>query len=147
MPSSWAARTTRRNASTPRRCPSARGNPREAAQRPLPSMMMATCNGPSDRSCCSAAGTAFDIGRSSYREDFFFLGRQQLIDFGDRSVGRLLHVGSQALLIIFRNFVILLELFHGIEAVATDMADRDLGGLGVFVRDLHKLLAALLVQL
>ncbi len=42
MPSSPAARTVRRNASTPRRWPSPRGRPRAAAQRPLPSMMMAT---------------------------------------------------------------------------------------------------------
>ena len=45
MPISPAARTVLRNASTPRRCPSPRGSPRAAAQRPLPSMMMATCRG------------------------------------------------------------------------------------------------------
>ena len=45
MPISPAARTVLRNASTPRRCPSPRGRPRAAAQRPLPSMMMATCRG------------------------------------------------------------------------------------------------------
>ncbi len=45
MPISPAARTVLRNASTPRRCPSPRGNPRADAQRPLPSMMMATCRG------------------------------------------------------------------------------------------------------
>src|SRR5689334_11616109 len=43
MPSSPAARTVRRSASTPRRWPSTRGSPCWAAQRPLPSMMMATC--------------------------------------------------------------------------------------------------------
>src|SRR5262249_53291937 len=45
MPRSPAARTVRRKASTPRRWPSTRGSPRWAAQRPLPSMMMATCRG------------------------------------------------------------------------------------------------------
>ena len=45
MPISPAARTVLRNASTPRRCPSPRGSPRADAQRPLPSMMMATCRG------------------------------------------------------------------------------------------------------
>src|ERR1700704_4477165 len=64
MPSSFAARTTRRNASTPRRWPSARGRPRAAAQRPLPSMMIATCKGVSAGSDPSVAGTAtFDIGQ------------------------------------------------------------------------------------
>ena len=40
-----AARTVLRKASTPRRWPSTRGRPRAAAQRPLPSMMMATWRG------------------------------------------------------------------------------------------------------
>src|ERR1700693_5544249 len=118
MPSSCAARTTRRSASTPRRWPSARGRPRAAAQRPLPSMMTATCEGPSVRSDPSVAGAAaFDISQSQAAflsavdtgsreenaskqkggaldgEDFFFLGRQQLIDLRNDSVGRLLHIG------------------------------------------------------
>src|SRR5207245_7816999 len=90
MPSSWAARTTRRNASTPRRWPSARGRPRAAAHRPLPSMMMATCSGPSVRSHPSLAGAAaFDINRSLTLtarlngEDFLLLGSEQVIDLGD----------------------------------------------------------------
>ena len=45
MPISPAARTVLRSASTPRRCPSPRGSPRADAQRPLPSMMMATWRG------------------------------------------------------------------------------------------------------
>jgi hypothetical protein len=40
-----ALRTVRRSASTPRRWPSKRGSLRLAAQRPLPSMMMATWRG------------------------------------------------------------------------------------------------------
>src|SRR5215468_9060909 len=43
MPSAGDASTTRRTASTPARCPAARGRPRRTAQRPLPSIMMATC--------------------------------------------------------------------------------------------------------
>jgi len=42
MPESGAASTMRRTASTPARWPAARGIPREVAQRPLPSMMIAT---------------------------------------------------------------------------------------------------------
>src|SRR5690349_8483402 len=105
-------------------------------------MMIATCNGPSDRSWSCVAGTAaFDISRSlgdpwgsilttSDGEDFLFLGRKQLVDFGDHAVGRLLHVGGQTLLIVLGNLVILLELLHGIEPVAPNMAHRDLGRLG-----------------
>src|SRR5262249_33088004 len=45
MPSRRAVSTTARTASLPRRCPSMRGSPRRRAQRPLPSMMIATCRG------------------------------------------------------------------------------------------------------
>src|SRR5271165_4367733 len=152
MPSSWAARTTRRNASTPRRWPSARGKPRAAAHRPLPSMMTATCNGPSLRSGASLTGAAaFDISQflkitALDGEDFLFLGRQQLIDLRDRAVGRLLHVVGKALLIVLRNLVVLLKLLDGVKTIAADVTHRDLGGFGIFVRDLHQFLAALLVE-
>src|SRR5712691_10455025 len=43
MPSSGAASTARRTAPAPARWPATRGRPRRAAQRPLPSMMIATC--------------------------------------------------------------------------------------------------------
>src|SRR5207247_6569306 len=148
MPSSLAARTTRRNASTPRRWPSARGKPRAAAQRPLPSMMIATCEGPSVRSGPSVAGAAaFVIQDPSLDgEDFFFLGRKQLIDLGDRSIGRLLHVIGQTFLVVLGNLVILLEFLDHIQAIAADMPDRDPRRLGIFVRDFHKLLAAFFIE-
>src|SRR3984893_1951763 len=136
MPSSWAARTTRRRASTPRRWPSTRGRPRAAAQRPLPSMMIATCMGPSLRSGASLAGAAaFDINQfltitaSLNGEDFLFLGREQLIDLGNHPVGCLLHIVGKTFLIVFGDLVVLLELLDGVEAIASDMAG---GGLGRF---------------
>src|ERR1035437_6138856 len=128
MPSAVAARTTRRNASTPRRWPSARGKPRAAAQRPFPSMMIATCKGPSVRSGPSVAGAAafgIDQSLSLNGEDFLFLGRKQLIDFRNRPVGCLLHVSGQTFLIVLGNLVILLQFLDRIEAIAADMADRD----------------------
>src|SRR5712672_294951 len=103
MPSSLAARTTRRNASTPRRWPSARGKPRAAAQRPCPSMIIATCKGPSVRSGPSVAGAAaFDIDQSLTLdgEEFLFLGRKQLIDPRNRPTGSLLHTIGQTFLIV-----------------------------------------------
>src|SRR6476661_5724552 len=149
MPSSLAARTTRRNASTPRRWPSARGNPRAAAQRPLPSMIIATCKGPSVRSGPSVAGAAaFDIQEflALDGEDFFFLGRKQLIDLRNRPVGCLLHIMGQTFLIVLGNLVILLKLLDRIEAIASDMPDRDTRGFGVFVRDFNQLLAAFFIE-
>src|ERR1700681_1159186 len=171
MPSSLAARTTRRKAATPRRWPSARGRPRAAAQRPFPSMMIATCNG-TVRSDPSVAGAAAldiiqfqDQSQSLDRqillakprlqclglqlsngEDFLFLGRKQLLDFSDHGVGCLLHIVGKALLIVFGDLVILLELLDGIDPVATDMANSDLSRFGILMSDLHQLLAALLVD-
>src|SRR5437879_3884880 len=43
MPSRGAASTMRRTATAPARWPAARGRARRVAQRPLPSMMIATC--------------------------------------------------------------------------------------------------------
>src|SRR5712672_4667606 len=155
MPSSLAARTTRRNASTPRRWPSARGKPRAAAQRPFPSMIIATCKGPSVRSGPSvAAAAAFDIHQSLdlatlelNGEDFFFLGREQLIDLCNRPVGCLLHVIGQPFLVVLGNLVVFLKLLDGVEAIAADMPDCDLGRLGVFMRHLHQFLAAFFIEL
>src|SRR3981081_1823076 len=144
MPSSLAARTTRRNASTPRRWPSARGKPRAAAQRPFPSMIIATCKGPSVRSGPSVAGAAaFDIDQSLTLdgEDFLFLGRKQLIDLRNRPVGPLLHIIGQTFLIVLGNLVILHKLLDRIEAIATYMPDRYTCRFGVFVRAFHKPLA------
>ena len=45
MPNSTAARSVSRRASCPWMCPSVRGSPRCFAQRPFPSMMIATCSG------------------------------------------------------------------------------------------------------
>src|SRR5882762_4552096 len=154
MPSSLAARTTRRKASTPRRWPSARGRPRAAAQRPFPSMMIATCKGPSVRSGPSVAGAAFDIHQSLdlatpdlNGEDFLFLGREQLIDLRNRPVGCLLHIIGQPFLIVLGNLVVFLKFLDGIEAIAADVPDRDFRCLGVFMRHLHQFLAALFVEL
>src|SRR5271169_369480 len=126
-------------------------------------MMIATCSGPSARSGSSVAGTAaFDIdqsfgtsseSRTTFKttyslngEDFLFLRRKQLIDFRNRSVGRLLHVVRETLLIVFGNLMILLELLDRVEAVAPDVPDGDTGRLRIFVRDFDQLFTALLVE-
>src|SRR4051794_26463711 len=99
MPISPAARTVARSASTPRRWPSVRGSPRAAAQRPLPSMMMATWRGTSKAASATAAGTsALGIGKPGAcalllkGEDFFFFRGQHVFDLGDRLIGGLLHL-------------------------------------------------------
>src|ERR1700730_8135757 len=149
MPRSPAARTVRRSASTPRRCPSPLGNPRAAAQRPFPSMIMATCRGTARLAMRTArSGSAWDIlYQSLHREHFFFLGRKQSVDLRHCLVRRLLHLLGRSLSVVFADFVILLELFEHIQSVASDVTHRHPGSLGVFVRHFYELAPALLVQL
>src|SRR3954452_25010403 len=154
-----AARTARRTASTARRCPSTRGSPRRAAPRPLPSMMMATWRGAGGRGAppagAGAESSGFDIGarRSGLKpvsldlHDFFFFDVKQRVDLPDRLVRCLLDVLLLTPLVVFADRAVLLKLLQQVDAVAPDVADRDARLLGVFVRDLDHLLAALLVHL
>src|SRR5262249_39544284 len=115
MPRSPAARTVRRNASTPRRCPSARGKPRAAAQRPLPSMMMATWRGTAKSPICTlVSASALDIQHPSHREDLLLFCGQHPIELRDRLVGRLLDLLGRALAIVLADLVILFQLLEDI---------------------------------
>src|SRR5262245_30702266 len=148
MPRSPAARTVRRKASTPRRCPSLRGSPRAAAQRPLPSMMMATWRGTAKSPICTlVSASALDIQWPSHCEDLLLLRGQHPIDLRNHVVGCLLDLLGRALAVVLADFVILFQLLQHINPVAPHMSDRDLGRLGIFVRDFDQLFAALFVQL
>src|SRR5437899_79904 len=165
IPISPAARTVLRNASTPRRCPSTRGSPRAAAQRPFPSMMMATCRGtsgtPPATSVCAisvpstlmpsilGACAMMSTGPApSHRHDLFFLAGERAVDIGDGLIGRLLHqLGLALVLVLAHRLEVFFQLLEHVHRVAADMADRNARGLGIFVRDLHEFLAALLVEL
>ena len=59
----------------------------------------------------------------------------------------LLHLLGRPLAVVLADLVVLLQLLEHIEAVAPHMPHRDPGGFGIFVRDLHQVLAALLVEL
>src|SRR5262249_50776156 len=148
MPRSPAARTVRRKASTPRRCPSLRGRPRAAAQRPLPSMMMATWRGTAKSPICTlVSASALDIQWPSDREDFLLLRGQHPVDFRNHIVGCLLDLLGRALAIVFADLVILFQPLEHINPVTPHVPDSDLGRLGVFVRDFDQLLAPLFVEL
>src|SRR5437660_9332580 len=135
MPNSPTARTARRNASTPRRWPSTRGKPRSAAQRPLPSMMMATWRGGSTPSLPSPAcggalgggGTAGCVAlgeveasgilftptvaaRNLNRHDFFFLARKGPVDVGYDLVRRLLNLARHAGVVVLADLAVFCEL-------------------------------------
>src|SRR5262245_51630661 len=103
MPRCAHARTVRTRASTPDLCPKARGISRWLAQRPLPSITMATWRGSASPELTGAAkvGDSVEVtGRvpsssaasTSNSHDLGFLGHHQLVDLCDRAVSQLLHV-------------------------------------------------------
>ena len=81
-PLSGATRTIGRIASTPWTCPAMAGRPRAAAQRRLPSAMMATCRG------CSRSGSASDL------HHFGFFALAALVDGLDEAVRHALQASS-----------------------------------------------------
>src|SRR6188474_1727383 len=92
---------TRRMFSVPARWPAARGSPRCVAQRPLPSMMMATCRGTrppemgemrSPRNSAAGSGCATsDFALSDFKE-FRFLLLRFSVDGCDVAVRHLLQL-------------------------------------------------------
>src|SRR5690606_17555176 len=94
MPSRAQASTVVRTASTPLAWPATRGRRRWVAQRPLPSMTIATWRGTREAAGLIGIGSEnalFCSGQAvSDRHDFLFLVRQQLVDLRDELVGELL---------------------------------------------------------
>src|SRR5215204_2465023 len=152
-----AKRTARRTASIPRRCPSVRGSPRARAQRPFPSMMMATCRGAgSTAPVVSSTGFACAPIESNVPEcvaylsdllDFLFFGRDELVDELDMVVGEFLDILRRGAGIVLAHLAVLFELLCLIHAVSADVADGDARLLSVFMRELDEFLATLRIQL
>src|SRR6185437_9909360 len=140
MPSSPAAVTVRRTASAPRRCPAMRGRPRDFAQRPLPSMMMATCAGGGGN------GEEAPLSMDSDLKDLLVLLGQKAIDLLDRLVGQGLDVLVELAVLVLGELVVFFLLLQDVEAVAPHVAHRDARLLGVFGGDARELLAPLLVE-
>src|SRR6202521_2707070 len=152
MPSSPAARTVRRSASTPRRCPSLRGSPRAAAQRPLPSMMMATCRGAPKRAVrevgALASGMKFRASPCSLDgQDFLFLHRERAVDFGNGLIGRLLDLIGIAIMVVLADLVVFFQFLESVEGIPSRVPYRHACGFGVSVRHFDEFLASLLVEL
>src|SRR5690606_8248865 len=124
-------------ARAPARWPTMRGRLRRAAQRPLPSMMMAMCRGTLIRK--PGAG-------SSYRHQFLFLRLDHLVHGLDGLVGDLLDLVLAAALLVLADFLFLQQVLDLLVSVAADVADRDLGVLAFLVHHLGQLAASLLGQ-
>src|SRR6185503_10628550 len=164
MSSSGAAWTMRFSASTPAWWPTVRGRPRRFAQRPLPSMTIATCSpaglpapwpGAPEVGvfCWAAMGVAEVLGcwrasgpRGSDVHDLLFFGFQGFGHAPDRLIGELLDVGLAPPLLVLAAHMGLRGGAQVLVGVAADVAHGDPLLLGVFAGDLHQLLAALLGQ-
>src|SRR6266536_1878537 len=136
IPRSPAARTVRRSASTPRRCPSPRGRPRAAAQRPLPSMMMATCRGTA-KSPISAVGSG---------PVFAIALQPHTVRISLSLVANILSTSAIASSVAFSDLVILFEPLEHVKAVAPHVPHGDPRRLGIFVRDFDQVPTPLLVE-
>src|SRR5690348_15091872 len=164
MPSSRAVSTIARTESLPRRWPSLRLNPRRWAQRPLPSITIATCrgrrDGSSDRFGKSSKGNEIPTERdpkiSGRRADaplksdlhyFRLFGGQNLVDPLDKFRGELLHLGLGRAQVVVGNFLFLVEVLEHVVGVAAMVADRDAEVFGHLLDVLDQFFAALLGQL
>src|SRR5215203_1289025 len=137
IPSSAASRSRAFSVSAPARWPSMTGSPRWLAQRPLPSVMIATYLG---------AVTPATRPSSNF-EDLFFLALQEGIDLGDRVVGLFLQRRLGPALVVLADVALFFQLAQVAHDVAADVADRDAAFLGHPVHHLDHLPPALLGHL
>src|SRR5581483_10876042 len=161
-PTSMAVSTTGRSAREPARCPSATSRPRAAAQRPLPSMTIATARGisvwravavrpPLPPPLSSPQSALAPCGgperRSSYLHDLGFFVPKQIVDLLRVLVGELLHPLLGAVLVVRPDLARVDELLQVPHCIAPDVADGDAVLLGQPADDLDEVLAALLGEL
>src|ERR1700710_2512913 len=102
IPSSTASRSRALTTSAPARCPSITGCPRPCAQRPLPSVMIATY-----LAALTAGAPPSDL------EDFRFLALQERVDLGDRLVGLFLQGRLGATLVVLAQFALVFHVGEG----------------------------------
>src|SRR4051794_8059724 len=156
IPRSTASRKRALTVSAPASCPSSTGNPRCWAQRPLPSVMMATYvaligrprpgEPPSGRLLPAKRARRARLRRSHF-EDLGFLAPQQGLELLDLVVGQLLQRLFRAVLVVGARLAGVAQLLEVVHDVAADVAQRDLALLGEPAHDLDELLAPLLGQL
>src|ERR1041385_3724918 len=135
-PASMAPSTTSRTAFIPARCPRGRGRLRSRAQRPLPSMIMATCRGtaPLRRICASRSSAISDF------HDLRFLGLHRLIHLSQVVVVQLLDVFFRVLLLVIGD---VLGLLDPADRLGARVPHGHAAFLGRLVHDLHQLAAPL----
>src|SRR6185369_3069175 len=114
MPRSAQASTVLTSESTPALWPKKLGMKRFFAQRPLPSMTMATWRGmatlESTKRVRRRCGESDAGSGASNRHDLGFLGRDHPVDLGDGAVGQTLHLVERAALFVLGDFLVLHQL-------------------------------------
>src|SRR5688500_15035549 len=152
-PASIVPSITSRTAFIPERCPYGRGIMRSRAQRPFPSMMIATCRGTfsprrswarrsAEVGAAAVRGTVGRIPVSDFH-DLGFLRLDQVVDAVDGVVVRLLEILLGVLLLVLGDAV---HLLQRVARVRARVAHGDPAVLGHLVDDLHEVAPALLVQ-
>src|SRR5215210_2180215 len=134
MPRSAASRSRALTVSAPASWPAATDSPRCLAQRPLPSVMMATYEALTGRG-------------SSHLEDLVFLALDEGVELLDLLVGELLQRLLGAMLVVGARLARVAQLAEVVHRVAPDVADRDLALLGEASHHLDELPAPLLGEL
>ena len=118
MPRSIQALIAVRTVSTPRLCPATRGMKRSLAQRPLPSIIMATCWGIMSASGIFRveleAGLMGDVALSLVKlncHQLSFLDLQCPIYFGDVMIGKFLNFMLATAFVIHSDFFLFKQVF------------------------------------
>src|SRR5205814_733627 len=119
------------------------------AQRPFPSMMIATWRG----SVSGPSGTFFAIissldsgPRASDLHDLVLLILERVVNVVDMGVRHLLQFLAQPAVIILADLMVLFALFQELHAVPADVTYGNPALLGIFMRKLDQFLAPLLIQ-
>src|SRR6266576_1489205 len=149
MSSSIAASTVRRSARVPSRWPSATGSPRDIAQRPLPSRMIATQPTGSGGSS-GARGLRNRSSRpteASDFEDLLLFAFEEVVDLVGVVVCQLLDALFGPGFLVAADLAFVHELLQVVHDVSADVPDSNASVLRHLPRDLDELLAALLGQL
>src|ERR1700686_3217763 len=108
---------TMRTGLIPELWPAPRSRPRPSAQRPLPSMTMATW--------CGSEPAGSGPFLTLHLQDLFLLRRQLLIDLADVPVGQLLDVILSLALIVLGDLLLLEQLLDVGKHVPAYVADAD----------------------
>src|SRR4030042_110335 len=138
MPSSRLASTMALPASAPFSFPLILLSSRFFAQRPFPSMIMATCLGRAEKSCC----VSFEGAGLEFKDLFLFFFKCVIDEF-DMVIGNLLDFRLGLERLIFRDLSVLFQAFDEFVGFPPDVPKSHLVLFAQFIDDLYQLFAPL----